>query len=73
MARKTKKENTHEFTKNIHSTKRTNTRFANMENHNEKQAKAEKKVCCHDCRFFNGGCDTYVGMYHKPCGEFEWW
>lgn len=73
MPRKTKKENIHDFTKQIHSTKRTGTRFANMSNWNEKEAMKEKKVACHDCRFFRFGCDYYIGYWHKPCELFEWW
>ncbi len=75
MARKTKQNNTHEFTKQIHSNKRRETRFANMNNWDEKVAKNENKLCCHDCRFFgySGNCQDYIGMYHKPCELFEWW
>jgi hypothetical protein len=73
MARKTTKENIHEFTCQIHSTKRTGTRFAYIPNHNEKEAKELKKLACHDCRGFQNGCKEFVGKYHKPCTEFEWW
>ena len=73
MARKTKKENRHEFTRQIHSTKRTNSRFANMTNWNEKEAKSINKVCCKDCRGYDNGCYLFIGRYHKPCEEFKWW
>lgn len=73
MARKTTQRNIHEFTKQIHSTRRVGTRFAKMENHDEKEAKETKSLACHDCRFFAHGCSDYVGKYHKPCDEFEWW
>jgi hypothetical protein len=73
MARKTEKENKHDFTRQIHSTARANTRFANMPNHDEKKAKESGKVCCHDCRYFDYGCSEFIGRYHKPCTEFEWW
>ena len=73
MARKTKKTNIHEFTVQIHSTKRAGTRFASMDNWSEKEAKNKKHVCCHDCRYFLMGCSEYIGKYHKPCELFEWW
>lgn len=73
MARKTTKTNKHDFTKQIHSTVRTNTRFANMNNHNEKSAKENKNVVCKDCRGFDNGCSEYIGKYHLPCSEFQWW
>lgn len=73
MARKTDKQNTHEFTRQIHSTVRTGTVFANMPNHNEREAKELRKVCCHDCRVFDGCCDQFIGKYHKPCEDFNWW
>lgn len=44
-----------------------------LANWNEKQAKEEKKVCCHDCRYFMFGCSEYTGKYHMPCTDFEWW
>ena len=62
-----------EFTRNIHSSIRAGTKFANMSNHDERKAKAENKLCCHDCRFYNSGCNQYIGMYHKTCSEFRWW
>jgi hypothetical protein len=73
MPRKTTKENKHEFTSQIHSTKRAGTRFAAMENHDEKEAKRQCKITCRDCRGFENGCSTFIGMYHKPCLEFAWW
>ena len=75
MARKTEENNVHEFTRQIHSTKRAGTEFANMKNWDEKQAKIEEKLCCHDCRWFIGGwssCADYIGKYHKTCKNFEW-
>lgn len=73
MARKTDKINIHEFTSQIHSTRRTGTRFSNMPNHNEKAAKECNSLCCHDCRHFDIGCSEYIGKYHKTCSEFKWW
>jgi hypothetical protein len=73
MARKTGKGNIHEYTRQIHSTKRKGTEASGLGNWNEHRAKVEDRVCCHDCRYFNPGCRDYLGMYHKPCGEFEWW
>lgn len=79
MARKIKNhDNKHpkNFTKNIHSTVRSGTELANMDNWNEKEAKEKNRVCCHDCRYYNNGfsqCSVYIGAYHKPCAEFEWW
>ena len=64
----------HEFTRQIHSTKRRGTPCANMENWNEKQAQADKKVSCKDCRRFwwSGNCYEYIGRWHKPCKDFQW-
>lgn len=73
MARKTLKANSHDFTRQIHSSKRKNTRFADMPNHDEREARANKQVCCHDCRSYMMGCSEFIGKYHKVCGEFEWW
>lgn len=73
MARKTEKRNEHDFTRQIHSTVRAGTRFANMDNHNERLAKKQENVCCHDCRYFWNGCNEFIGRYHKPCEEFVWW
>ena len=73
MARNKNNTLTKEFTKNIHSTNRKNTEFANMENWNEKYAKNMDKICCHDCRFFSGSCSNFIGKYHKPCKDFKWW
>ena len=73
MSRKTAVNNTHDFTRQIHSTKRTGTNFAYMSNHNEKLAKELKTITCIDCRQFIGGCSHYIGKYHKPCSYFEWW
>jgi len=77
MARKLKSESEsnvfHEFTRQIHSTKRAGTRFHAMENWNEKEAKEQNKLCCHDCRSFDIGCSEFVGKYHKRCEEFGWW
>ena len=73
MARKTKLFNEHEFTKQIHSSKRADTIWANMPNHDEKKAKSENKLCCHDCRYYLLSCKGYIGRFHKPCDEFEWW
>lgn len=74
MARKTTKRNEHDFTRQIHSTVRQGTRFANMKNHDEKKAKDNKifVVCC-DCRGYDDGCNEFIGKYHKPCNEFRWW
>ena len=73
MPRKTIKRNIHDFTKQIHSTVRMDTRFANLDNHNEKHAKITKLVTCVDCRGFDNGCNEYIGKYHKTCSEFQWW
>ena len=73
MARKTLKENRHNFTKQIHSTKRTSTRFASMDNWDEKEAKSLNKVCCKDCRSYDLTCSIYIGKFHKPCRDFQWW
>lgn len=73
MARKTKKENWHEFTKQIHSTRRANGIFRNMSNWNEREAKSLNRVCCKDCRSYDMVCYIYIGKYHKPCERFEWW
>jgi hypothetical protein len=73
MARRTNKTNIHEFTQQIHSSRRVGTEFAKMNNHNEKLAKQNKDVVCRDCKFFNLGCKEYIGEYHKTCNEFEWW
>ena len=45
-----------------------------LDNWDEDAAKAERKLCCHDCRYFTGiwGCSDHVGPYHKTCGEFDW-
>lgn len=72
MARKTDRILIKDFTKNIHSTRRSNTGFSKLENWCEKEAKEQRRVCCKDCRHFNGGCSEYIGRYHKPCIEFEW-
>ncbi len=72
MARNTKKDNTHEFTKQINSTRRTGTVFANMENWDEKKAKFDNhKVKCSGCRFFNYDCSYYIGENHMPCDDFK--
>ena len=76
MARKIKNDNNRtskEFTKNIHSSIRSGTEFSGMANHNEKLAKSEKRLCCHDCRFYGLSCYEYIGMYHQPCKDFKWW
>ena len=73
MPRKTKKKNLHNFTFQIHSTNRKGTRFANMSNHNEREAKELNRVTCRDCRGFDIACYEYIGKYHKPCDMFEWW
>jgi hypothetical protein len=75
MARKIKceKYTKHEFTCQIHSTRRSGTDFANMKNWNEKQAKESKEVTCKDCRFFDLSCSKYLGKYHRPCDRFDWW
>lgn len=73
MPRKTNKHNEHEFTRQIHSTVRRGTSLAAMPNWNEKLAKAEKKVCCHDCRYYELSCRGFIGRYHQTCDEFEWW
>jgi len=76
MARKIKdlsKLKPKEFTKNIHSSVRSGTRFSGMPNHNERLAKSENKLCCHDCRYYDGGCNKYIGRYHLPCSDFKWW
>lgn len=73
MARKNSKTTIHDFTKQIHSTVRTGTKFAALDNHDEKKAKAAKKVCCHDCRYFDYTCREFLGKYHKTCKDFEWW
>ena len=79
MARKSKETEqdckVHEFTRQIHSSTRTGTSYANMDNWNEKEAKEQNKRCCHDCRWFDIGfepCKKYVGLYHKPCKDFAW-
>lgn len=48
-------------------------RFDALDNWDEGKAEKEKKVCCHDCRNYCFGCDDYVGRFHKPCEDFEWW
>lgn len=78
MARKPKnlwkaQRNIHDFTNQIHSTRRSGTRFTNMENTNERLTKENKGLGCHDCRFFQFGCSEYIGKYHSPCKEFKWW
>jgi len=74
MARKTNNINCfHDFTKQIHSTRRKGTNYANMKNHNEKIAKEKNSLCCHDCRYFDSGCYEYIGKYHKICEDFQWW
>jgi hypothetical protein len=73
MARKTNKKTIHDFTSQIHSTRRKDTMFANMSNWNERKAKAENKVGCSHCRFFALGCSEFIGRWHQPCSEFEWW
>lgn len=73
MSRKTTKRNAHEFTSQIHSTVRTGTRFANMENHDERKAKGTDAMACHHCRFYRHGCDEFIGRWHKICSEFKWW
>jgi hypothetical protein len=79
MARKIKNENLiystkfiKDFTRNIHSTRRTGTRFAGMDNWNEKAAKEGGRLSCKECRQFVGGCSMYVGRWHKPCEQFQW-
>lgn len=72
MARKTDKNNIHDFTRQIHSSKRAGTRFANMINHNERLAKEKDIGTCRYCRNFFHGCSDYIGRYHKTCEEFEW-
>lgn len=51
--------------------------FQDFENWDERLAKQQNSVCCHDCRWFLLGimtrCSDVVGKYHKPCGDFEWW
>ena len=76
MARKRKntdRYSTHDFTRQIHSSARKGTGFASMNNHNEKEAKEDKKVCCRDCRYFLIKCGQYIGAYHKTCDDFMWW
>ena len=73
MARKTLKENVHEFTQQINSSRRTGTIFSGMKNHDEKKAKTDNQLCCKDCRHFRNGCDAFIGVYHQTCSEFEWW
>ena len=73
MARKTDLNNIHDFTRQIHSSTRTGTRFAGMGNHNEKLSKDLGDLTCKDCRHFSGGCSHYIGKYHKTCSDFEWW
>lgn len=77
MARKPKdidkaNNNIHEFTNQIHSSRRSGTRFSNMNNHNERKAKIEDRGGCRYCRYFWHGCSQYIGKYHKACNEFEW-
>lgn len=62
----------HDFTRQIHSTRRTDTQFAGMLNHNERLAKEKNGLTCKECRFFLFGCSEYVGRYHRTCPEFEW-
>ena len=73
MARKTDKIVVKDFTKNIHSTRRSGTCLSGMDNWDEKEAKKEGKLACRDCRFFELSCSEYIGRWHKPCGEFKWW
>jgi hypothetical protein len=51
--------------------------FDELENWDEKLAKEENKICCHDCRYFDrvifSPCSLFVGKYHKPCKEMKWW
>ena len=70
MARKTLKRNIHDYTRQIHSTRRTGTEP--VENWNEKEAKEENKVSCRHCRYFYSSCSEFIGKYHKPCKDFEW-
>jgi hypothetical protein len=73
MARKTEKNNVHEFTKQIHSTKRAGKLEKPLKNWNEREAKKLNKCACHDCRYFMGGCSEYIGKWHRPCEDFHWW
>lgn len=75
MARKTSKENTHDFTRQIHSTRRTqNIDYVPIANWDERKAMEQKRVACRDCRKFYGfnGCFKLIGRWHMPCEEFEW-
>jgi hypothetical protein len=63
----------HDFTKNIHSTARSGTEASGLKNWNEKIAKLDNRLSCHDCRYFDSGCYIMLGKYHMPCKEFEWW
>jgi len=72
MARKTDKYNVHEFTRQIHSTRRTGTIYANMPNHNEKLAKQKHDMVCRECRYFYGQCSDYIGQWHELCKDFQW-
>ena len=63
----------YEFTKDIPENKRIGTRFENLPNWDEKNAKENQKLACHDCRWFMLNCYGFVGEYHKTCAEFEWW
>jgi len=73
MGRRTKKRNAKEFTRSIHSTVRSGTKFSGMKNWNEKEAKAKNKVSCKDCRYYSNGCDEFIGKWHSTCDEFQWW
>lgn len=74
MARKTdNRKYIHEFTSQIHPSRRVGTIFAGMPNRDERAAKASNSLSCHDCLHFKGGCSEYLGKYHQPCRDFEWW
>jgi len=62
-----------EFTKDIPDTKRIGTEFETMDNHDETYAKGKDAMACHHCRYFSGGCDEYIGQWHKTCNQFQWW
>lgn len=61
----------YEFTDEIPSP-RPLTWVGELENHDEREAKAADKVTCKNCRHFGFGCEESVGRWHKTCKEFQW-
>ena len=73
MSRKTEKENIHEFTNQIRSTKRKDLDDKIRNNNwDERKAKAYDSLSCKCCRYFYYGCSRFIGEWHKTCDEFEW-